>query len=95
MEEQNKKLQGDLQTAHREMIAARKQTEVEKFKTRLSHQEQKTSADAQVAVGKLQQQVSLESEKLRVGTKFAEKEAKLKAQARDNSPKGDEKSKKE
>ena len=68
-QEQIKNLAGDLQTAHRESIQSRKQTEVEKFKSRIKEQEAVSSADTKVAVGRLKDTVKLEEEKLRLNTK--------------------------
>ena len=61
-----KNLEGDLQTAHRESISARKRTEVEKFKSELKSQESQAKAANRLAVGKLENAVNLESEKLRI-----------------------------
>ena len=63
---QIKDLSGDLQTAHRESISARKRTEVEKFKTTLKENEVNTKAASKEAVSKLTNVVNLESEKLRL-----------------------------
>ena len=64
-EERVKDLEGDLQTARRESVSARQRSEVEKFKTRLSETSQKAKANTQVALGKLDNVVKLESEKLK------------------------------
>ena len=61
-----KNLEGDLQTAHRESISARKRTEVEKFKTELKSQESESKSANRLAAGKLEQAVKLEAEKLRL-----------------------------
>ena len=72
-----KNLQGDLQTANRESVSARKRTEVEKFKAELkSHESQSKSAN-NLAVGKLENAVKLESEKIRLRGQAQEKEEKL------------------
>ena len=63
-EEQIKKLSGDLQTAHRESVGSRKKVEVEKFKTQLKQQQFESKAGSQIALGKLNQAVKLEEEKL-------------------------------
>ena len=63
-----KKLSGDLQTRDREAVNLRKQTEVEKFKGRLKEHELGSKADSKVAVGRLNNAVKLESEKLRLAT---------------------------
>ena len=60
-----KELKGDLQTARRESVSARQRSEVEKFKTRLSETSQKAKADTKVALGKLDNAVKLEGEKLK------------------------------
>ena len=65
---QIKKVSGDLQTAHRESIQARKRTEVEKFKAELSKESSSRKADDKLAIGKLKDAVKLESEKLRLGS---------------------------
>ena len=67
-QEQIKKLSGDLQTRDREAVNLRKQSEVEKFKGRLKEHELGSKADSKVAVGKLNNAVKLESEKLRLAT---------------------------
>jgi hypothetical protein len=72
-----KNLQGDLQTAHRESISARKRSEVEKFKTELKSQESKTKSANTIAVGKLENAVKLEAEKLRVRSQAQEKQERL------------------
>jgi hypothetical protein len=65
-QEQIKDLSGDLQTAHRESISARKRTEVEKFKSVLKESELKSKTASKEAVNKLTNVVNLESEKLRL-----------------------------
>ena len=72
-----KNLEGDLQTAHRESISARKRTEVEKFKTELKSQESESKSANRLAVGKLEQAVKLESEKLRLRSQTQEKQERL------------------
>ena len=72
-----KNLQGDLQTAHRESISARKRTEVEKFKTELKSQESQVKSANNLAVGKLENAVKLEAEKLRLRGQTQEKQEKL------------------
>jgi hypothetical protein len=72
-----KNLQGDLQTAHRESISARKRTEVEKFKSELKSQESQTKSANNLAVGKLQNAVKLEQEKLRLRGQSQEKQERL------------------
>ena len=72
-----KNLQGDLQTAHRESISARKRTEVEKFKSELKSQESQTKSANSLAVGKLENAVKLEAEKLRLRSQAQEKQERL------------------
>jgi hypothetical protein len=72
-----KNLEGDLQTAHRESISARKRTEVEKFKTELKSQESQSKSANTLAVGKLESAVKLESEKLRLRGQAQEKLERL------------------
>ena len=67
-QEQIKKVSGDLQTAHRESIQARKRTEVEKFKAELNKSEVESKTSNKLAVGKLKDAVKLESEKLRLSS---------------------------
>ena len=67
-QEQIKKVSGDLQTAHRESVQARKRTEVEKFKAELSKESSKSKADTKLPVDRLKDAVKLESEKLRLGS---------------------------
>jgi len=68
-----KNLQGDLQTANRESVSARKRTEVEKFKAELKSQESQTKSATNLAVSKLENAVDLETEKLRLRNKANEK----------------------
>jgi len=72
-----KNLEGDLQTAHRESISARKRTEVEKFKGELKSQESETKSANRTAVGKLENAVKLEAEKLRLRGQAQEKLERL------------------
>ena len=72
-----KNLEGDLQTAHRESISARKRTEVEKFKGELKSQESETKSANRTAVGKLENAVKLEAEKLRLRGQAQEKQERL------------------
>ena len=76
-QEQIKNLEGDLQTAHRESISSRKATEVEKFKTELKSQESKSKSANSLAVGKLEQAVKLEAEKLRLRSQAQDKQERL------------------
>ena len=63
-EERVKDLEGDLQTARRESVSAKQRSEVEKFKTRLSESSNKAKADTKVALGKLDNAVKLEQQRL-------------------------------
>jgi SMC interacting uncharacterized protein involved in chromosome segregation len=63
--EQNKELQGDLQTAQRESVSDRKRVEVEKFKSKLSGVQSDAKADRQIQSNKLKNAVQLEMEKLK------------------------------
>jgi hypothetical protein len=76
-QESIKNLQGDLQTAHRESISARKRSEVEKFKSELKSQENESKSANKIAVGKLGNAVKLEAEKLRLRSQSQEKQEKL------------------
>ena len=67
-QEQIKKLDGDLHTAHRESIQSRKRTEVEKFKGKLKEQEYDSKTQNKVSIDRLSNAVKLESEKLRLAT---------------------------
>ena len=66
---QIKKLSGDLQTAHRESIQARKRTEVEKFKTQVKETELMNNYSQKLSIDRLKDAVNLEQEKLRMETK--------------------------
>ena len=72
-----KNLQGDLQTAHRESISARKRTEVEKFKSELKSQESDSKSANKLAINKLENAVKLETEKLRLRSQTQEKQERL------------------
>jgi len=65
-QEQIKDLSGDLQTAHRESIASRKRTEVEKFKGKLKETELDSKSANKQQVDKLTSAVKLEVEKSRL-----------------------------
>ena len=75
-QEQIKKVSGDLQTAHRESVQARKRTEVEKFKAELKENASIKKADDKLAVGRLKDVVKLEAEKLRLGSQAQLKQEK-------------------
>ena len=70
-------MEGDLQTAHRESISARKRTEVEKFKSELKSHETESKSANKLAVGKLENAVKLEAEKLRLRSQAQEKQERL------------------
>ncbi len=67
-QDQIKKLEGDLQTAHRESVQSRKKVEVEKFKGKLKEHEFDSKTKTKVSLDKLSNAVKLESEKLRLVT---------------------------
>ena len=69
-----KNLQGDLQTATRESISARKRTEVEKFKSELKSQESQSKSANNLVFGKLTNAVKLETEKMRLRNEAENKE---------------------
>ena len=68
-QDQLKKLSGDLQTADREGVSARKRAEVEKFKSQLAEQKYESRAANKLATGRLKDAVKLESEKLRLNNR--------------------------
>ena len=76
-EEQIKNLSGDLQTAHRESISARKRTEVEKFKSNLNEIKLNEKAVGMQQSNKLTNAVKLESEKLRLRGESQAKQERL------------------
>jgi len=76
-QEEIKKLSGDLQTAHRESLSSRKRTEVEKFKSELKSHESNSKSANKLAVGKLENAVKLEAEKLRLRGQAQEKQERL------------------
>lgn len=65
-QEEIKKVSGDLQTAHREAISARKRTEVEKFKSELNSEASKSKAETKLSIDRLKDAVKLEAEKSRL-----------------------------
>ena len=69
-----KNLQGDLQTAHRESVSARKRSEVEKFKGELKSQQLDNKAANKLAADQLTNAVKLEAEKMRLRNDTASKE---------------------
>jgi hypothetical protein len=79
-QEQIKRVSGDLQTAQRESVASRQRTEVEKFKGRLKEQELDSKANSKLQLGRLQDAVKLESEKLRMNTRSQTQKGKEKSQ---------------
>jgi len=78
-----KKLSGDLQTAHRESVQARKKVEVVKFQGKLKEQEYDSKTQNKASIDKLSSAVKLESEKLRLATDAEKK----RSQARKGSEK--------
>ena len=79
-QEQIKRVSGDLQTAQRESVSSRQRTEVEKFKGRLKEQELDSKANSKLQLGRLQDAVKLESEKLRMNTRSQTQKGKEKSQ---------------
>ena len=79
-QEQIKRVSGDLQTAQRESVSSRQRTEVEKFKGRLKEQELDSKANSKLQLGRLQDAVKLESEKLRMNTRSEAQKGKEKSQ---------------
>ena len=79
-QEQLKKVSGDLQTAQRETVSSRQRAEVEKFKSRLKEQELDSKANSKLQLGRLQDAVKLESEKLRMNTRSETQKGKEKSQ---------------
>jgi len=77
-QQQIKKLGGDLQTAHREVIQSRKQVEVAKFQGKLKEQEYDSKTANKVSIDKLSNAVKLESEKLRLATQVGQKRSQPK-----------------
>ena len=77
LQEQNKNLQGDLQTANRESVSSRKRTEVEKFKSELKSQQANSKSINEMQLGKLSNAVKLEAEKLRLRGQAQGKQEKL------------------
>ena len=75
-QEQIKKVSGDLQTAHRESIQARKRTEVEKFKAELKGQSLESKTANKLSVDRLKDAVKLESEKLRLSSQAQQRQEK-------------------
>ena len=78
-QQQIKNLQGDLQTAHREAIASRKRTEVEKFKGRLKSNELDSKSANERQIDKLTNAVKLEVEKSRLRGEAQPNQEKLQA----------------
>ena len=66
LEEQVKKVSGDLQTSQRETIQSNQKTEVEKFKGKLKEIELETKTANKLSVGRLKDTVNLEREKIRM-----------------------------
>ena len=62
LEEQVKKLSGDLQTAERETMSSRKRAETEKFKSRLNEIQNDTKFKSKVQVDNLKRIVDNESQ---------------------------------
>ena len=86
-EEQIKNLQGDLQTASRESIHAKKALEVQKTKTVLDGLEAKAKAEQSVTGSKLDSEVKVQLERLRNSTEMVHMEEKMKAkQSNSKSP---------
>jgi len=79
-QEQLKRVSGDLQTAQRESVSSRQRTEVEKFKGRLKEQELDSKTKGKLQLGRLQDAVKLESEKLRMNTRSQTQLGKEKSQ---------------
>ena len=72
-QQQIKKLNGDLQTAHRESVQSRKQVEVAKFQGKLKEQEYDSKTRNKSSIDKLTNTVKLEQEKLRLSSEGEKK----------------------
>ena len=79
-QQQLKQVSGDLQTAQRESVSSRQRTEVEKFKGKLKEQELDGKAKSKLQLGRLQDAVKLESEKLRMNTRSEAQKGKEESQ---------------
>ena len=66
LQEQVKKVSGDLQTAQRETVQSNQKTEVEKFKGRMKEIELETKSANKLSIGRLKDTVNLEREKIKV-----------------------------
>ena len=66
-----------MQSRDREAVNLRKKVEVEKFKSELKSQESQSKSANSLAVGKLENAVKLEAEKLRLRRQAQEKQEKL------------------
>ena len=66
LQEQLKKVSGDLQTTNRESVSANKRTEVEKFKGRMKEIELDNKSASKLSTSRLQDAVNLEKEKIKM-----------------------------
>jgi regulator of replication initiation timing len=71
---QIKELSGDLQTARRETVHTKQQIEVEKAKTRIADAEMRSKSASKDALGKLSNEVKLQTEKIRINERVKSKE---------------------
>ena len=82
-----KKVQGDLQTAHREAVSANKQVEVEKFKSKLSEMAAMGKSTQEVYLKRMADEMNMNTERLQMGLqlekeKFKNKQTKGKPNAK-------------
>lgn len=85
LEAELKKIEGDLQTAQREAVTANKQVEVEKFKSRLVEMQATGKATQEVYTKRMQDEFSMNSERLQMGLQLEKEKLKNKPKGKSNA----------
>ena len=85
LEEELKTIQGDLQTANREAVAANKRVEVYKFKSELDSMKFMGKATQELNLKRMQDELSMNTERLQMNMKLDREKAKQKPKGKTNA----------
>ena len=85
LEEELKTVQGDLQTANREAVAANKRVEVYKFKSELDSMKFMGKATQELNLKRMQDELSMNTERLQMNMKLDREKAKQKPKGKTNA----------
>lgn len=87
LEDELAQIKGDLQTAHREAVAANKRVEVEKFKSRLSEMQSMGKSVQELYLKRMQDELNMNTERLRMNMQLDRERLKNKTKGKSNARK--------